>query len=162
LDSRKILEIPFVLSESQKLDAIKTLYPALIHQLEGFRSTMLKVFFGVNGFLLAVSGWIATKKELGVSDRIVISVGILIFWTATVFTIHLLKRDFLELAQAICRLDHLLGVYREKYYLNSGNLFPDRWKAFGEKNWREPIFIVGFWLVTVFALFSEAVIWLIK
>jgi len=136
------------------------IYNISFQEMQEIRRNNFRLFFGLMGLITIMSGWIITQKEpLCIDKQITMSIGILILSVIFHVLSKKLEKYFRQTASIINKIDKIYGFFQKGKYLNNELLLPKEWESFGNKKWKEPLFIVTNLSTVIFTLFGIVMIW---
>ena len=149
-------------NKEAKQQNINTLYNSMISITQEIRGTVERMTLWGCGLILALDGWLATSdKNISSIAKIILSFGVLLFGTITIFIVQSLKTRYQSNAQVIRKLNELQLAHTTGEYFQDEALFPDSWKLFGTKDWKEPIFTISYVSLPGITIFGIIVIWVL-
>lgn len=129
-----------------KLEFLGRIYTSAIGEMMEFRMTMAKILFWYASVTLFIVGWIVTKNpQPSTKQGFIFAGAIIVFNAYGLYFTKKMESYFLVIAQVINRIDFIHGSHKKGEYLEKETLYPDGWKKFGDKDWKEPIFKAAYW-----------------
>lgn len=145
--------------KEDKLQIIISLYEAMVSYSQELRATVERLTIWGCGLILLAVGWLVTTPvSITTTAKVVIAIGVASFIIVIYLVIRSLQNRYGGFAIVIRNINEVQMVYETGTYLENKNLFPDHWKAFGSKEWKEPIFDISYISLAVVGLFSLAVV----
>lgn len=145
--------------ESNKFEILQTLHTSLGHEIEESRNQMTRLIVSIAGFAVILATVILQSEiELNIKEQILITFGVLIFFTIMTIMIHTMETNFSELASVQKKIEILWGLHSKNIF-SEESLMLEKWLKYGRKKWREPIFINAKLMVYLLVLFLIGIIW---
>lgn len=112
-------------SDDVKRDILTNLYSLLMEELKQFRSTSARLLTGFTGLTIVVIGWVvSTQVSLSTTQRLLLSLGVLVLALISLRVNRLMERYFLDIALVVNRIDRVFGLYQTGTYLEAESMFP--------------------------------------
>lgn len=111
---------------------------------------------------MLLDGWLVLGKiPVALKAKVVISIGIFMFFAITVFIVTTLQQRYDGVAQVIRRINEVQMAYETGVFLDNETLMPKYWKRYGSSQWKEPIFHISYISLTTVCLLGISVVWFI-
>jgi hypothetical protein len=147
-----------------ELRVLEMLHKHTVGEVVEMRSTAVRVLFWSVTVTMLVVGWIVSAhnadKPMSCHQKWLFTVAIAIFASFTTALLCQLRSYFDDVAGVINRIDWLLGAHEPGRYCATDTLYPKAWQKFGSREYREPIFTLGFWGLFLIAAFATAAVWI--
>lgn len=150
-------------TQEAKQETLNLIFVHMTNTMQEFRGSMIRILLGFSGFAVVLLGWIVTKADLSLRQKILFTVGTVAIMFFAAYVTRMMKNYFNSIAQVINRINRLQRVFEDGAYLPDTTLFPkgeNGWDLFGTPQWKEPVFHASYVGIVVIGILALTAIWL--
>lgn len=130
-------------------------------EIQDRRNQIVRLTITISGLSIALLSFlIQQESSISLKNKILMTSGIILFYSTFFMITRSMNLSFLNLAFAQKRIELLWGLHKKNAYFEDEKLMADEWLNYGGKDWKEPVFINAYRITSLLAIFALIVIWL--